>query len=66
MPRKRTIDAATPALGYAANVITVVTLGFFLLVLFIFWLGGLGERGAAEAHGHAAPVMAGGSDDARA
>jgi hypothetical protein len=44
----------------------VVTLGFFLLVLFIFWLGGLGERGAAEAHGHAAPVMAGGSDDTRA
>ena len=60
------VDAATPALGYAANVITVVTLAFFALVLFIFWLGGLGERGAAEVHGHAAPVIAGGRDDMRA
>jgi hypothetical protein len=64
--RDSSVDAATPALGYAANVITVVTLAFFALVLFIFWLGGLGERGAAEAHGHAAPVIAGGRDDAHA
>ena len=56
-------EAVTPALGYAANVITVVTIVFFLLVSFIFWLGGLSERGkAAGAHGHAAPVIAGGSD----
>ena len=41
--------------------ITVVTIAFFLLVLFIFWLGGLGEKGKAEAHGHAAPIIAGGS-----
>jgi len=64
--RDSSVDAATPALGYAANVITVVTLAFFALVLFIFWLGGLGERGAAEVHGHAAPVIAGGRDDMRA
>ena len=58
-------EAVTPALGYAANVITLVTLAFFALVMFIFWLGGLGEKGAPEGahgHGHAAPVMAGGSD----
>jgi len=56
-------EAVTPALGYAANVITVVTLVFFALVMFIFWLGGLGEKGKeAGAHGHAAPVLAGGSD----
>jgi cytochrome d ubiquinol oxidase subunit I len=55
-------DAVTPALGYAANVITLVTLAFFALVMFIFWLGGLGEKGTAGAHGHAAPVLAGGSD----
>jgi cytochrome bd-type quinol oxidase subunit 1 len=56
-------EAVTPALGYAANVITVVTIVFFLLVSFIFWLGGLSERGKAGAHGHAAaPVIAGGSD----
>jgi cytochrome d ubiquinol oxidase subunit I len=54
-------EAVTPALGYAANVITVVTIVFFLLVSFIFWLGGLSERGKAGAHGHAAPVIAGGS-----
>ncbi|MBI2554300.1 MAG: hypothetical protein HYV92_07730, partial [Candidatus Rokubacteria bacterium] len=54
-------DAVTPALGYAANMITVVTAVFFALVLFIFWLGGLGEKGKAEAGGHAAPAIAGGS-----
>jgi cytochrome bd ubiquinol oxidase subunit I len=59
--RDSSVDAVTPALGYAANVITVVTIVFFLLVSFIFWLGGLSERGSAEAHGHAAPVIAGGS-----
>jgi len=36
----------------------------FALVGFIFWLGGLSEKGKAEAHGHApAPVIAGGRDD---
>jgi len=60
--RDNSVDAVTPAIGYAANMITVVTIAFFALVLFIFWLGGLGEKGRAEAHGHAAPVIAGGSD----
>ncbi len=43
--------AATPALGYAANMITVCVLVFLGLVAFIFWLGGLAERkltGSAE------------------
>jgi cytochrome d ubiquinol oxidase subunit I len=62
--RDTSVDAVTPALGYAANVITIVTLVFFALVMFIFWIGGLGEKGqaGAGAHGHAAPVLAGGSD----
>jgi hypothetical protein len=60
--RDNSVDAVTPAIGYAANMITIVTIAFFLLVLFIFWLGGLGEKGKAEAHGHAAPVIAGGSN----
>ncbi|HZO43347.1 MAG TPA: hypothetical protein VFE97_29290, partial [Methylomirabilota bacterium] len=59
--RDNSVDAVTPAIGYASNVITLVTIAFFALVLFIFWLGGLGEKGKAEGHGHAAPVMAGGS-----
>ena len=62
--RDTSAEAVTPALGYAANVISVVTLVFFALVMFIFWLGGLQEKGkAADAHGHAAPVIAGGSDE---
>jgi cytochrome bd-type quinol oxidase subunit 1 len=60
--RDTSVEAVTPALGYASNVITVVTFVFFLLVSFIFWLGGLSERGKAEGHGHAAPVIAGASD----
>jgi cytochrome bd-type quinol oxidase subunit 1 len=55
--RDTSVDAVTPALGYAANVITIVTLAFFALVMFIFWLGGLGEKGKAAEHGHAAPVI---------
>src|SRR5207247_631735 len=47
-------------IGFSANVITLVTLACFLLVRFIFWLGGLGDKGQAEAHGHAAPAIAAG------
>ena len=61
--RDTSVDAVTPALGYAANVITIVTLVFFALVMFIFWIGGLGEKGQeGAAHAHAAPVLAGGAD----
>ncbi|GAC1690422.1 MAG: hypothetical protein NVS9B3_09000 [Gemmatimonadaceae bacterium] len=36
--------AATPALGYAANMISICVVIFLSLVGFIFWLGGLAER----------------------
>jgi hypothetical protein len=36
--------AATPALGYAANMISLCVLIFLGLVAFIFWLGGLAEH----------------------
>jgi hypothetical protein len=50
-------DALTPALGYAANVITVTTVLFLGMVMFIFWLGSLGSRGHEEAHAvEAAPA----------
>jgi cytochrome d ubiquinol oxidase subunit I len=39
-------NAATPALGYAANMISACVLIFLGLVAFIFWLGGLAERAA--------------------
>jgi cytochrome bd ubiquinol oxidase subunit I len=62
--RDNSVDAVTPAIGYASNMITVVTIAFFALVMFVFWLGGLGEKGKAGGHGHPAamPVFAGGSD----
>jgi hypothetical protein len=66
----RSPDAVTPALGYAANVITGTTILFFLMVMFIFWLGGLGEKGHAVAGsapgGHPTPTaapIAGGSSE---
>jgi cytochrome d ubiquinol oxidase subunit I len=61
--RDNSVDAVTPALGYASNVITTITIAFFALVIFIFWLGGLGEKGGAEEHAASpAPAIAGGSD----
>jgi cytochrome bd-type quinol oxidase subunit 1 len=61
--RDTSVDAVTPAIGYAANVITVVTIVFFALVTFIFWLGGLSEKGKEAAHHAPAPAIAGGSSD---
>ena len=36
--------AATPALGYAAQVISACVLIFLGMIAFIFWLGGLVEK----------------------
>ena len=36
--------AATPPLGYAAQIISVCVLIFLGLVAFIFWVGGLAEK----------------------
>jgi cytochrome bd ubiquinol oxidase subunit I len=41
-------DAATPALGYAAVVISTCVLIFLGLIAFIFWLGGLVEKPVFE------------------
>jgi hypothetical protein len=38
--------AATPALGYAARMISICVLLFLGLIAFIFWLGGLVEKPA--------------------
>ena len=42
--RDTSVDAATPALGYASIVISVCVLIFLSLVTFIFWVGGLAEK----------------------
>jgi cytochrome d ubiquinol oxidase subunit I len=60
--RDTSVDAVTPAIGYAANVITVVTIVFFALVTFIFWLGGLSEKGKeASPHAPAPAISSGGT-----
>ena len=41
--RDTSIDAVTPALGYAAKMISVCVLIFLGMVALIFWLGGLAE-----------------------
>jgi cytochrome bd ubiquinol oxidase subunit I len=41
-------QAFTPALGYAANMITTCVVIFLSLVAFIFWLGGLAEHGMTK------------------
>jgi cytochrome bd ubiquinol oxidase subunit I len=41
-------QAATPALGAAANMISLCVVIFLGLVAFIFWLGGLAERGTPK------------------
>jgi hypothetical protein len=42
--RDTSSQAATPALGYAANMISTCVVIFLALVAFIFWLGGLAEK----------------------
>jgi len=42
--RNTSTQAATPALGSAANMISICVLIFLSLVAFIFWLGGLAEH----------------------
>lgn len=54
-------EAWTPALGYAAKMISVVTILFFALVMLIFWLGGLGEKRKAPASGTPASSAARGT-----
>jgi len=42
--RDTSVDAATPALGYASTIISVCVLIFLGLVAFIFWVGTLAEE----------------------
>jgi cytochrome bd-type quinol oxidase subunit 1 len=42
--RDTSAQAATPALGQAANMISLCVVIFLALVAFIFWLGGLTEK----------------------
>jgi len=46
--RDTRVDAATPALGFAARMISTCVLSFLSLVAFIFWLGTLAEHAVAK------------------
>ena len=46
--RDTSVDAATPALGFAAQMISTCVLIFLSLVAFIFWLGTLAEHAVAK------------------
>jgi hypothetical protein len=61
--------AATPALGYAAQVISACVLIFLGMIAFIFWLGGLVEKSqlvpkptTPPAAPEAAPLVTAGGD----
>jgi cytochrome bd-type quinol oxidase subunit 1 len=54
--------AATPALGYAAQIISACVLIFLGMIAFIFWLGGLVEKPQLVAAGATKPVAAPGLD----
>jgi len=52
--RDTSVDAFTPTLGFATKIVSVTVLIFFLLISFVFWLAGLGEKKDWEAKPKAA------------
>jgi cytochrome bd-type quinol oxidase subunit 1 len=42
--RDQSVDAFTPTLGFATQVVSVTVLAFFLLIGFVFWLASLHDR----------------------
>ncbi len=42
--RDTSVDAYSPSLGSAANIISLTVIIFFLFIMFIFWLSGLGDK----------------------
>lgn len=45
--RDNSVDAFTPDLGYAANIVSVGTILFMSMVMFIFWLNAINSRRVA-------------------
>ena len=61
--RDTSVDAATPALGYASIVISVCVLIFLSLVTFIFWVGGLAEKPVISGTAGGTNISASGAGD---
>lgn len=45
--RDNSVDAFTPDLGYAANIVSIGTILFMVMVMFIFWLNAINSRRVA-------------------
>ncbi|MDP2694093.1 MAG: cytochrome ubiquinol oxidase subunit I [Gallionella sp.] len=45
--RDNSVDAFTPDLGYAANIVSIGTILFMIMVMFIFWLNAINSRRVA-------------------
>src|SRR5687767_7675968 len=48
--RDNSVDAFTPTLGFATQVVSVTVLIFFALIAFVFWITSLHERAEHRAH----------------
>jgi cytochrome bd-type quinol oxidase subunit 1 len=62
--RDNSVDAFTPTLGFATQVVSVTVLAFFLLIGFVFWITSLHDRPdyeprAGEGSGELSPAFAG-------
>ena len=44
--RDNSVDAYTPTIGYAAQVVTLATMIFMAIVIFIFWLSNISAKKA--------------------
>ncbi|MEX2530834.1 MAG: cytochrome ubiquinol oxidase subunit I [Gemmatimonadota bacterium] len=53
--RDTTAQAATPALGYAAQIISACVVIFLLMISFVFWIGGMIAKPTLVAREEAAP-----------
>jgi cytochrome bd ubiquinol oxidase subunit I len=47
--RDTSVDAFTPTLGFATQVVSATVLLFFLLIGFVFWLASLSDHKAGHA-----------------
>jgi cytochrome bd-type quinol oxidase subunit 1 len=59
--RDTSVDAFTPTLGFATQVVSVTVLIFFLLIGFVFWIASLHDKPDYQAQGTAPPELATGT-----
>lgn len=58
--RDNSVDAFTPTLGFATQVVSVTVLAFFLLIGFVFWIASLHDRpdfGGRTSEPHHPPLL---------